>query len=190
MQDGENGETMSREPISKRLRFEVFKRDSFTCQYCGAHPPAVVLECDHIVPASKGGSTDEENLVTACFACNRGKSDVSLQSVPRSLNERRIDIQEREEQIAGYEAVMRHRRERIDSEAHQVLEKFCELYVRDSIPKVDFTSIKRFIEKLGLNEVLVAVDIAHQKRRYSYSNGFKYFCGVCWSKIKNGDFQQ
>ena len=46
--------TKKRVPISKALRFEVFKRDSFTCQYCGRSAPEVVLEVDHIVPVSKG----------------------------------------------------------------------------------------------------------------------------------------
>jgi hypothetical protein len=58
---------------SKSLRFEVFARDAFTCQYCGARPPDVVLELDHIHPRSKGGGDDLTNLITSCFDCNRGK---------------------------------------------------------------------------------------------------------------------
>lgn len=64
--------------LSKRVRFEIFKRDGFTCQYCGQRPPEVVLEVDHIHPSSKGGSDDEINLITSCFDCNRGKSDKKL----------------------------------------------------------------------------------------------------------------
>ena len=41
--------------ISKKLRFEVFKRDGFQCQYCGKTPPAITLEIDHINPKSKRG---------------------------------------------------------------------------------------------------------------------------------------
>jgi 5-methylcytosine-specific restriction endonuclease McrA len=52
-----------RKPMSKKLRFEVFKRDSFTCQYCGKTPPLVVLEVDHIHPVSKGGSCGMDNLI-------------------------------------------------------------------------------------------------------------------------------
>ena len=44
-----------RKPISKKLRFEIFKRDKFTCQYCGKMAPDVVLEVDHIKPVCKGG---------------------------------------------------------------------------------------------------------------------------------------
>ena len=40
--------------------------------------PAVVVEVDHVVARANGGSDDPSNLVTACFSCNRGKSDVPL----------------------------------------------------------------------------------------------------------------
>lgn len=64
--------------ISRRLRFEVFKRDNFTCQYCGAKPPDTVLEVDHVHPRSLGGLDTMENLKTACWSCNRGKAHVPL----------------------------------------------------------------------------------------------------------------
>jgi len=64
--------------VSKSTRFEVFKRDTFTCQYCGRRTPDVVLEIDHIVPRVQGGTNDPENLATACFDCNRGKGPRSL----------------------------------------------------------------------------------------------------------------
>lgn len=63
-----------RKATSKRLRFEVFKRDAFTCQYCGAQPPEIVLVCDHIDPVKLGGLTTIDNLVTSCEACNQGKA--------------------------------------------------------------------------------------------------------------------
>lgn len=63
-----------RKSTGKRLRFEVFKRDLFTCQYCGRKPPDVVLEIDHIDPVANGGDNSELNLVTACENCNGGKA--------------------------------------------------------------------------------------------------------------------
>lgn len=69
---------IKRLPTSKRLRFEVFKRDLFTCQYCGARPPEVVLVVDHIMPVVGGGLTDIDNLISACLACNQGKADKPL----------------------------------------------------------------------------------------------------------------
>ena len=50
--------------VSKKLRFEIFKRDNFTCRYCGKKTPEVVLEIDHIIPKSKKGKDDESNLIT------------------------------------------------------------------------------------------------------------------------------
>lgn len=67
-----------RVPLSKKLRFEIFKRDDFTCQYCGAQPPAVVLEVDHIHPVAEGGGSEPENLITSCSKCNRGKGKRTL----------------------------------------------------------------------------------------------------------------
>ena len=63
-----------RKAISKGLRFDIFRRDEFTCQYCGSQPPDVVLEIDHIMPVKEGGDNHPLNLVTACEACNRGKA--------------------------------------------------------------------------------------------------------------------
>ncbi len=62
-----------RKAISKKLRFEVFKRDNFTCQYCGRMAPDVILEVDHINPVKNKGTNDILNLVTSCKDCNRGK---------------------------------------------------------------------------------------------------------------------
>ena len=58
--------------IPKKLRFDVFKRDHFTCLYCGRTPPTVTLEIDHILAFSKGGQTVIENLATSCRDCNAG----------------------------------------------------------------------------------------------------------------------
>lgn len=56
------------------LRFRVFRRDSYTCQYCGRRAPNVELHVDHIVAWSRGGPTAADNLRTACSLCNLGKS--------------------------------------------------------------------------------------------------------------------
>jgi len=55
------------------IRSRIFKRDDYTCQYCGERGKK--LECDHVIPVSRGGGHTDDNLVTACFACNRSKRD-------------------------------------------------------------------------------------------------------------------
>ena len=67
-----------RKSISKKIRFEIFKRDSFTCQYCGRMAPDAVLEVDHINPVVSGGDNDIMNLITSCFDCNGGKGKRKL----------------------------------------------------------------------------------------------------------------
>lgn len=62
--------------ISKQLRFEIFTRDNFTCQYCGKKAEdGIKLHVDHKTPVSSGGKSDFNNLITACEDCNLGKSD-------------------------------------------------------------------------------------------------------------------
>lgn len=60
--------------LSKRLRFEVMRRDSHTCRYCGRSAPDVKLTVDHVTPEALGGGSEPGNLVTACADCNSGKS--------------------------------------------------------------------------------------------------------------------
>ena len=72
-----------RKSLSKGTRFNIFKRDGFTCQYCGAQPPDVVLEVDHILPVCEGGDNDPMNLVTSCEDCNRGKGKKLLDKPQR-----------------------------------------------------------------------------------------------------------
>jgi hypothetical protein len=92
---------MAREPIRKSMRFEVFKRDLFTCQYCGRKSPDVVLEIDHITPVANGGDNDILNLVTACRACNAGKSDRALSdtAVVEKARAQAEDLEERRHQL-------------------------------------------------------------------------------------------
>lgn len=63
-------------PVARRLRFEIFRRDNYTCRYCGAKAPDVRLQVDHVIPEALGGPDDPSNLVTACEACNGGKTSI------------------------------------------------------------------------------------------------------------------
>ena len=64
--------------MTKKLRDYIKQRDNFTCCNCGNSiylEPNLLLEIDHIIPVSKGGCTEESNLQTLCWKCNRSKSN-------------------------------------------------------------------------------------------------------------------
>lgn len=63
--------------VSKRLRYEILRRDNYTCQYCGAKAPDVPLRVDHVTPVALGGSDDPTNLATSCEPCNSGKTSTT-----------------------------------------------------------------------------------------------------------------
>lgn len=90
-----------RKAISRTTRFEVFKRDKFTCQYCGSKAPEVVLHVDHIKPVAGGGANNILNLVTACDVCNGGKGarELTDDSAVRKHQASAESLQERREQL-------------------------------------------------------------------------------------------
>ena len=66
-----------------KLRQAVLERDSYTCRYCGK--VGGLLECDHILPVSRGDRSTIDNLVTACVFCNRSKGAKTLAEWRRDL---------------------------------------------------------------------------------------------------------
>lgn len=59
-------------------RDNVFRRDNYTCVYCG-EDDARAMTLDHVIPKSKGGKDTWENLVTACKPCNSEKNDLTIE---------------------------------------------------------------------------------------------------------------
>jgi hypothetical protein len=179
-----------RTPLSKKLRFDVFKRDGFCCQYCGAHPSeTVVLEVDHVIPVAEGGKNDIDNLVTACFDCNRGKGAGLLSSVPESLAEKANIAAEREAQIRGYYEILEAIKQRRDDELWSIADIFMERYADESILRTRLASIQAFLERLSYYEVQEAMEIATRKM-YNKGPAFSYFCGICWRKIKRANGEE
>ena len=172
-----------RKGLSKRIRFEVFKRDEFTCQYCGAHPPGVLLHVDHIVAVADGGSDEFDNLIAACEPCNLGKGARGLGAiVPSTIADRAVELREREDQLLGYQAALDQRAERLQQEVGHVVaiyERFNDGWTLSESAKV---SVRRFIEKLGVHVVSSAMEKACAWK--AGDGQFKYFCGICWRTIR------
>jgi DNA-directed RNA polymerase subunit RPC12/RpoP len=173
--------------IGKRLRFEVFKRDGFACRYCGANPMSEVLQVDHVVPVSKGGTNDPVNLVTSCFSCNSGKSNVELgeSRLPPSFSA--DAIKEHAEQTKEY---LKAQKAMIS--ARSDVSKEVEVYWLDvsglELTGQQMASVRRFCGQLTLAEIIDSIDTAISRVPIttvsSFKKTFSYFCGICWNKIK------
>jgi 5-methylcytosine-specific restriction endonuclease McrA len=70
-------------PHVKLTKREIFRRDGFTCQYCGRH--TLHLTIDHVIPRHRGGDHSWHNLVAACPACNRRKGGRTPQEANMTL---------------------------------------------------------------------------------------------------------
>lgn len=174
---------MARKAVSTRTRFEVFKRDEFTCQYCGRTPPAAVLHIDHVVPVAKGGSNDLDNLVTSCKDCNLGKSDVPLAEVrPRPGADKLLEMREAREQLQAYQDFLLE--ERAEREAHaEVLASHIATRLDIELRERNLRDIAGFMRDLPLADMLDAIDVVERKNLRGYS-AWQYLCGVCWTKVK------
>jgi len=187
---------MKRKPLSKKTRFEVFKRDKFTCQYCGDVAPNVVLHVDHIEPISRGGTDDILNLVTACSNCNGGKGPnrLSDDSVVKRQRKQMEISQERLEQLE----MMHQWNKSLMSAEERSIEIVQELFYNNCEGKQwSFNSYGRqtaikWICKFGLSEVLESVKIAtRQYTKYdkeghpileSLAVAFGKIGGICYNR--------
>lgn len=174
--------------ISKKTRFEVFKRDSFKCQYCGKSPPDVVLEIDHVVPKCSGGDDGKHNLLTACMDCNRGKGGHGLDAIPPSVSEATTKEIERISQMEALNKWLLAARRRSEKAVQQVRSYWGDSMHPDEVGRYvlherNTPSIRMFLERLPIADLLSSIDIVVSREKTG-DDAWKYFCGVCWSKIK------
>lgn len=148
-----------RKAISKKLRFEVFKRDSFTCQYCGKSAPDVVLHVDHIAPVKRGGKNDILNLITSCIDCNLGKGarELSDNSVLAKQQAQLQDLNERREQM---ELMLKWRKGLDDLSEMQLaeVEKYFKQLTGNVFSDYGRREAKKWIKKFGLHELLEGME--------------------------------
>lgn len=152
-----------RKAISKKLRFEVLKRDAFTCQYCGKQPPDTVLHLDHIKPVSKGGKNTLLNLVTSCIDCNLGKSatELSDDSAVKRQQKQLTDLAEKKAQIQ----MMIEWRESLlqaDNLLTDSAVKLINSYMKThTLNNIGVSSVKKSIKKKGYQAVIDAVEACY-----------------------------
>lgn len=184
--------------LSVRTRFEVFKRDRFTCSYCGGHPPDVLLECDHVIPRAAGGSDDMDNLVTACWNCNRGKSDRLLDEGDRpTVSAKTVEaLEERLSQAKAYVELLSQLSNVTDAMFGRVQEEWARAFgakteERESgavwvLPGGGWpkeATVRIFLRELDLEQILGAIDIAASRVGPNTGND-RYFYAVCWRMVR------
>ncbi len=175
-----------RVPVPRRTRFEVFKRDSFKCQYCGKAAPEVVLHLDHINPVSQGGDNDLTNLITSCAACNMGKGAVPLSDTAAAERSRAQleELQDRREQIemmAEWRDLLRGIDDlAVDKAVAMLYEVNSERVLTEHGEK----ALRRWIRRFGLDEVLASIEIAFD-RYDDYATAFNKVRGICLNRERS-----
>ena len=169
--------------VSKRLRYEILKRDDYTCRYCGAKAPNVELHVDHVMPEALGGTATAENLVTACEPCNSGKSSTSpSDELVADVNAKTL-AWKKAVQDAGLTFA------RKAQEYESLFEYFEDKWGNGYEPPLpplptDWKiGIANFYDR-GLPIMLMdeAREIMAAKS-LSRSAKYTYFCGICWNKL-------
>jgi hypothetical protein len=185
----------ARKGLSKKVRFEIFKRDSFTCQYCGAKAPDVVLEVDHIIPVSKKGTNDLLNLVTSCKSCNSGKSDreISDNSVVEKQRSQLEDLQERREQIEMMIEWQRELSNLEEFQIEQVADYWSELVYPFELTDEGKKDLSKMLKRYELSEILEAMKISvtqyvkhkdNKPTRESVNEAWDKITGICRMRKK------
>lgn len=175
-----------RQPIQKSIRFEVFKRDKFTCQYCGSKAPDIIIHIDHITPVSKGGTNDLLNLITSCADCNLGKSDRTLADTT-IIDRKRTQMEELQERREQIEMMMEWQRGLVKLDQYlveQVAEFWAELIEPYRLTEQGLKSLKKLLRQNNADEVMEAMRIAtKQYLQYENDQLTQESVSHAWSKI-------
>ncbi len=171
--------------VSQRLRFEVLRRDRYTCRYCGAQAPDVVLTVDHVIPTALGGGDEPSNLVTACSDCNSGKSSIDPGSeVVEDVKEAALLWAQAISVAAEWRAIDRMEAEKFAAEFDEAWSQW--KYSEGLVPRAAGwqDSLGRWVA-LGIHEeeLLRLIRVAMSNDRLAADDVWRYFCGCAWRAV-------
>jgi hypothetical protein len=167
---------LKRTSIGKRLRFDIFARDEFTCRYCGRQSDKVIMHIDHVIPVCEGGTNDPENLVTACADCNLGKSSKLIGKAAANETDRLRIAQEMQEQIEAAEMARNSVYARRDRK-QQLINFWCGETGRNQVDLQTVAIVFGYVEEFGEAVVYKWVEKAAAKCREDRSIG-QYISGI------------
>lgn len=171
--------------VSKRLRFEVFRRDGFACRYCGATASDTTLTIDHVVPIALGGTDEPGNLVTACAPCNAGKTS-SHPDAPLVADVAQDAMRWAQAQkVAAARMLEEH-----DARAmlHTEFEKRWSEWASEGkavrLPAGWRQSVDSFMSAgLPMPILLECIDTAMRRKNVKNHDMFRYTCGIAWRHV-------
>jgi len=151
---------IKREAISKKLRFEVFKRDCFSCQYCGKKSPEVILHIDHIQPLSKGGKNDILNLITSCQDCNLGKKNILLsdKSIIEKQHKQLAELQEKKEQIEMMLEWKKSLSNLDELKLNAVVDYINKKMITANLTNIGIEKVKKYYKKIDIHDLFEIID--------------------------------
>lgn len=171
--------------VSKRVRFEVLRRDNHQCRYCGSAAPDVPLTVDHVVPVALGGSDDPSNLVTACKDCNSGKTSTSPDStIVADVDAKAAQWAQAMSIVAQGRAVERDEKREISDHLFDHWQgNRPNQWTSSDQPEDWESSIWQFMDAgLELEDLEELMLVALNTR--TATNKWRYFCGCCWTRIR------
>jgi len=178
-----------RKSLSKKIRFEIFKRDGFTCQYCGKTPPQVILEVDHINPVISGGDNDVMNLITSCFDCNRGKGARELGHVsPRpDADLTWLESQQEIAELRRYQIAKLERDKLMLEIIGSLQDTWAFAFGCDIVPTdANFAKLLSAISPKIIERAIYITSARDDLSSNTYRL-FKYVCGVAWTIVRSED---
>lgn len=175
--------------VSKRLRYEVLRRDNHQCRYCGAAAPDATLTVDHVIPTALGGSDESSNLVAACVDCNAGKAATNpdaplVDDVKRDALRWSLAMRAATELIENERAEREVPRSVFADEWHSWGydwhgERRCW-----ELPPSWQNSIDALVRG-GLTGADLTDCVRVAMRQAGVRNRFRYFCGVAWGVARD-----
>lgn len=175
--------------VPKRLRFEVFRRDGYTCRYCGRSAPDFEMTIDHVVPEVLGGPDEPANLVTACADCNSGKTSIApdaplvaqvAEDALRWATARRTAayemLEERDARVEQHERFLARWNEWGWGEESN--------WQTEPLPATWNQSVDQFINA-GLPMDIIIDSLNQAQSNLNVRDTFKYFCGIAWARVRD-----
>ncbi|MCK4274692.1 MAG: HNH endonuclease [Dehalococcoidales bacterium] len=156
----------------------------------------MILELEHIIPLSKGGTDELDNLTTSCFECNRGKGVSLLDTIlkDRDIHDETILLAEREFQLAEYNYVKKNIRDRENKEIEELRNYFADQF-RDyernyAIAEFPDTIVRQCLKIMSYVDIFelvdVAVDITSRDTKGDYHTvaAAKYLTAILRNKLR------